>query len=718
MRNRRVLPKLLALAICGVLSALLLVVAALPIGLVAARASAAFGDLPTDLQIPTTAQSSYVYANDGKTLITTFYDENRTDVPLAQIAPVMQQAIVAAEDTRFYKHHGVDPIGIARALVANGRSGSISQGASTLTMQYVRNVLKSDPNLTQEQRDAATEETLPRKIQEARYALALEKQLSKQEILDRYLNIAYFGAGAYGIDAASRTYFGKPPDQLTLAEAALLAGIVQSPDADNPIDGDRDTAVSRRSYVLDSMVRMKSISADQAAAAKAEPPQLHPTPASNSCTANQGWGFFCDYFTQWWRSQPAFGKTVEQRENALKRGGYRVVTSLDPDVQAAAQAESLSVYGYDSARALPIAVVQPGTGRVLAMAVNRHYSPAGGRSNTMNQLIAGSDGVTGYQAGSTFKLFTMLAALEAGKTLDTGFDAPERLMTEWPDGGTGNCGGYYCPVNANPPWMDGYRTMWDGFGRSVNTYWVWLEEQIGAENAVAMAKRLGITFRADADEQRAENDASSWGSFTLGVADTTPLDLANAYATLGADGTYCQPLPVVSITDAAGRKVAGTDPVCHQAVSPDIARAATDAARCPVGQQSSYGRCNGGTATDVSTILGRPVAGKTGSTENNATETFVGFTPQIAAAAIAANPDDPSDYVGEAVSAAVNRAVARTMRTALVGVPEQNFSPPSAAIAGNAENRADTGGPAPDSAPLNSDRADRPARPARPDRRR
>jgi membrane peptidoglycan carboxypeptidase len=230
--------------------------------------------------------------------------------------------------------------------------------------------------------------------------------------------------------------------------------------------------------------------------------------------------------------------------------------------------------------------------------------------------------------------------------------------------------------------MDGNRTMWTGFGRSVNTYFVWLEEQIGAQNAVAMAQRLGIQFRAKNDADMAKNSASTWGAFTLGVIDTTPLDLANAYATIAADGVYCQPLPVQSIKDSSGRAVSAANPTCKQAVSSDIARGAVDAARCPVGQQSAFSKCDGGTATMVSGILnGQQVAGKTGSSENNATETFVGITPQIAAAAIAANPDDPQDYVGSGVSASVDQAVARTMAAALNGQPTQDFNPPSHIIA-------------------------------------
>ncbi|GAB3863089.1 hypothetical protein GCM10029963_70890 [Micromonospora andamanensis] len=438
------LSRLFTVVLAGVLAGLVLAVAALPgnllLGFAAKAALGNYAALPDALRTPATPQRSYLYANDGKTLITTFYDVNRTDVALAEIAPVMRQAIVAAEDRRFYDHGGVDLRGMLRAVVSNVTEGS-GQGGSTLTMQYVRNVLKTDPSRTAEERVAATEPTIGRKLQEIRYANALEQRLGKDEILNRYLNIAYFGSGAYGVAAASQRYFSKAPADLTLAEAALLAGLVQSPEAYSPIDGDADAALERRGYVLDSMVETGAITADQAAEARAETLTLDPSEQANGCAATtsgrDGWGFFCDYLRRWWVAQPEFGDTVEEREQALRRGGYRVVTTLDPQIQATAQRQATGIYGYDNPRAVPIAAVEPGTGRVLAMAVNRHYSlddnPDGqvNYPNTVNPLISGGAGVAGYQAGSTFKLFTMLAALESGRTLSTGFDAPSRLPTRY-----------------------------------------------------------------------------------------------------------------------------------------------------------------------------------------------------------------------------------------------------------------------------------------------
>jgi membrane peptidoglycan carboxypeptidase len=679
----------------GVLAGILIACAAVPAGALAGYAAraeiGAFETLPQPLHIPADAQATRLYARDGTTLLATFYAENRTDVALAQVSPAMRQAVLAAEDVRFYEHGAVDIRSIARAFVVDLRGAAPVQGASTLTMQYVRNIRKEDPSLTPQQRRAATADTLLRKLTEIRYAVALEHGLSKNDILQRYLNTTYFGAGAYGVDAASHTYFGRPPDDLTVTESALLAGLLQAPDADNPLTGDRDRALTRRAYVLDAMARAGDISPSLAARLATSPLGLHPAPTPNGCVqspaAASGAGFFCAYLRQWWDAQPTFGATPAERDDRLLRGGYTVVTSLDPRVQAEALRQARSVYGYHNPRALPLAVVEPGTGRVRALAVNRRYSlaanPAGQRDypNTVEQLVAGGGPITGYRTGSTFKLFTLLAALSAGLPLDTSFDAPARLITRWPDTGPDACGGRYCPANANPPWMDGRRTMWDAFGRSVNTYYVWLESKLGPPRAVAMAQRLGITFRAASDARMAATSAAGWGAFTLGVTDTTPLDLAEAYATIAADGVYCRPLPVESVTDADGRQVP-VGPQCTQAVDPDVAHAAADVARCPVGQQSYFGRCDGGTAESVAAIFaGRPVAGKTGSSQGNATETFVAIRPQLVAAGTAADPADPRDRVGAAVSFDVDRAVATTLAYALAGQPWQSFPPPSTAIA-------------------------------------
>ncbi|MFI7021836.1 transglycosylase domain-containing protein [Micromonospora sp. NPDC049900] len=688
--TRAFLPKVFTVLLAGTLAGLALAVAALPAALVFgigfSAMAAPYTELPNTLRTPPTAQRSNLYAKDGTTLITSFYQEDRVDVPLDEVAPVMRQAIIAAEDVRFHEHSGVDLRGVARAFAANQGSGGTRQGASTLTMQYVRNVLSTDPRLTESQRAAATEVSTARKIQEIRYALALERELTKDQILARYLNIAYFGAGAYGVAAASKRYFSTTPDRLTLAQAAMLAGLVRSPHTDDPINGDADAATARRGYVLDQLVGTGQLTAEAADAARSEPLNLRPSETPNDCTAvpsgHNDWGFFCDWFTRWWNEQKAFGGTVDERQRTLRRGGFTIVTSLDPSVQRATTEQVRRVYSVNEPHAMPTAVVEPGTGRVLAMSVNRNYSVAAnppGQTNypnTVNQLVAGGGTIVGYQGGSTFKLFTMLAALEAGMPLRTVYDAPSRIVTGYRISGETNCGGYWCPSNASAS-MRGEHDMWSAFGESVNTYFVWLTERVGADRVVEMAERLGIVLRAEDDIRLARHGAREWGPFTLGVAATTPLDLAGAYATLAAEGTWCAPTPVTSIVDGTGRRVTAGQPDCRQVLDVDVARAAADAARCPVGDQSMYQGCYGGTAPALRGQLGRPVAGKTGSSERYATETVVAFTPQLAAAAMAANPDDPQDAVGRAVQSRLVEGVGEILAFALRDVPSRDFVPPS-----------------------------------------
>jgi membrane peptidoglycan carboxypeptidase len=663
-------------------------VAAIPVGAFltagsswARKQSAA---LPAALLSPPVAQVTRIYADDGKTLITTFYDEDRHDVALTQISGVMQNAIVAAEDTRFWEHGGVDLKGVARAFVTDTRSGEAQQGASTLTMQLVRNVLKEDMTATPQERIDATADTPARKLKEAEYAIELEQRLPKKQILQNYLNIVYFGDGAYGIEAAARRIFGTTPAKLDLAQASLIAGIVQNPDADNPITGEKAKAKARQLYVLGAMVKAGTITQAQATKAYAEKLSFSGESQPNGCVdaagKSDGWGFFCDYLQRWWDQQPQFGTTVDERDDALHRGGYTVVTTLDPAVQKAAAEQSRSVYGFDNDKTLPIAVVQPGTGKVKALAVNRKFGSGDSTAYTVNPLVSGGGTVYGYPSGSTFKMFTMLAALESGLPLDTGYDAPAKLQTKWPDGGADSCGGRYCPGNSNPSWMDGYRTMWDAFGRSVNTYFVHLEEQVGVAPVVAEAKKLGIGFTAPADAKLAQNPGD-WGSFTLGVIDVTPLELASAYATVASEGTYCAPLPVQSLVDSKGKAVTVATS-CKKVLDADVARAATDAARCPVGEQSTFTKCDGGTAEQVKTIFGgEPVAGKTGSTEDNMTETFVGFTRTMAAAGIANDPANPNDHVGSAVESRVVTAVGKTLKAAVGDGAYPDFNAPSATVA-------------------------------------
>ncbi|MEU6077484.1 transglycosylase domain-containing protein [Micromonospora sp. NPDC047074] len=650
------------------------------------------------------AETSYVYAPDGKTVLTMFYEEYRQYTKLADISPHMQQAIVAAEDNRFYQHRGVDPKGVARAFVANARSNGVSQGASTLTMQYVRMALRDSAKTPKEVQEA-TQQTSLRKVREMRMAMDLEKELSKEQILERYLNSAYFGHRAYGIYAASEIFFSKAPKDLTPVEAATLAGLVKSPSEYDPASSDQKDATARRNYVLDRMSQLGYLSPNAVTQAKSEPIRLKLTYPPNDCASVpekwNSWGFACDYLKNWWSAQPAFGENRLERMDKLRRGGYRIVLSLDPKIQEAAEKNVGTKENTGSPFANGIVVAEPGTGRVKAMAVNRTYSldlsengqssnPEAGPNikanypNTVAPLLGGGT-LPGYQAGSTFKMFPMLAALDAGMPLSTSFNAPHRYRSDVYDG--------WSPSNASGA-MSGNQTMWSGFGKSVNTYFVWLEEQVGADRAVRLAEQLGLRWRTDVDREHASPaKAKKWGAFTLGVSDATPLEMANAYAAIAADGRYCEAIPVQGIYNRDGtpttwKTASGIErevakPRCRQVVNADAARAATDAARCPTGDTPARGSCGGwSTADSVRGTVGRPVAGKTGTTDSTRSAWFVGYTPELAAASFISDPDNPFNAVGDGQSQIPINAVAQTLRDALKGQPTRQFNPPSDRIVG------------------------------------
>ncbi|MEU4560381.1 transglycosylase domain-containing protein [Actinoplanes sp. NPDC023936] len=659
--------------------------------------------MPEELTEVPTAQTTYVYASDGKTLLTMFYEEHRKQIPLKQMSPYITKAIVASEDSRFYEHNGVDAKGVARAFVANQKAGGVSQGASTLTMQYVRMALRDSAKTPKEALEA-TEQTAARKLREMRLAIEVEQRLSKEQILERYLNAAYFGHRAYGIFAASQVFFSKTPNNLTLTEAALLAGLVKAPSAYDPATKDQRAAKQRRNYVIDQMLKIGAVTRAQAVAAKKAKIKLRLTVPPNDCVSvprvHNDWGFFCDYFKSWWREQPAFGRNPQEREENLRRGGYRIVTSIDPTIQAYAMEHVLDKERRTSPFAHGQVVIQPGTGRVLSMAVNRRYSldqenngrhsdwrqdrdTKGNYPNTVNPLLGGGD-MAGYQAGSTFKIFTMLAALEAKMPLSTSFYAPERYYSRYITApGPATCGTHWCPKNSSKS-MTGRQTMWTGFGKSVNTYFVQLEEQVGADKAIKMAERLGLRWRTPVDKRLATPEhAAGWGAFTLGVSDATPVEMANVFATLAAEGMYCEPLPVLSIRNQDGShavhagKLIGA-PRCHRELSTNVARAATDAARCVTGYGAARGSCGSwGTSEMVHAVLGRPVAGKSGTTDGNKTAWFSGYTPQLAACAFVADPDNPEHLVGTGRGTMSKFTVAQTLRDALKGEPKLKFTPPS-----------------------------------------
>jgi membrane peptidoglycan carboxypeptidase len=719
-RDHNILANAASLLLCGVLAGIVVAAAAFPavaLGGLAAKAGAdSFGTLPNELNMPAPPQITYVYASDGKTLLATFYDENRHDIPLAQIPKVMQNAIIAAEDERFYDHNGVDLQSIARAFVSNQQGGA-RQGASTLTQQDVRQVTTYSATSPAEV-IAATEQTNLRKIREARLALALETVLTKEQVLENYLNIAAFGHGAYGIYAASQVYFNKEPKDLKLEEAALLAGLPKAPSENDPVTTDgRQRALERRGYVLDQMAELGMVTRAEADAAKATDLKVIGNRTPNGCVATgvPHWAFFCDYFYRWWVSQKEFGRDEAERAGRLKAGGYRITSSLDVRIQDAAKRNVEKELPTGNSDALMLAAIEPGSGFVRAMAANRNYGldtsgnnvstdPAkrakgikGTYPTTTNPIISGGGDISGYKAGSTFKMFTMLAALERGFPLDFTIVARSPYKSPvYPAGATdiAACPDKvsWCPRNASNS-MNGPRNMWTGFGLSVNTFFIPLQEKVGAENAIEMAKRLGIQFRSSKDAEITSDTRKShlFGPFTIGVTDMVPLELANAYATVAADGKYCEPMPAIEILNKKGEKLRGvTDPRCRQAVKPEVARAALDAARCPIRDPGGLGKCGNAATTgtyfqggSVAQSVNHPVFGKTGTADFNWTANLVISTKQLAIAATLANPDYAQTPHNDEAPRRANRAAVHTMREALANTQKIDFpKPPNELIAG------------------------------------
>jgi membrane peptidoglycan carboxypeptidase len=427
-----------------------------------------FEALPTTLPAGALAQRSVVMDASGGTVAVLHGPEDRVVVSLRQVAPVLQHAVIAVEDARFYLHNGVDVHGLLRAVIHNGRGGS-QQGASTLTEQYVKLSLLEAAHTPAEKAAATSRSSYQRKLREARIALALERRETKSQILAGYLNIAYFGEGAYGIATAAQHYFGVSPDKLSLPQAALLAGIVNSPALFDPI-GHPEAAVGRRKVVLTRMLNEHMITpgqwqqADTSGLGVRRRATAVIADACESSTAP----FYCDWIRSQLRADRTLGATQAQRDHAVFAGGLTVKTTLDPLVQAAAQRAVDSVVPRTEHATAVVVIVQPGTGKVLAMAANRSYGA--GRVAGHTQL-----GYLGYrpifQGGSTFKVFTLLAALKAGLPLSTSFYSPACLRPDpalWdvPTSTTGNCpGGYQNSDPAEAASYDAIRGTW----KSVNT---------------------------------------------------------------------------------------------------------------------------------------------------------------------------------------------------------------------------------------------------------
>ncbi|MFC7590694.1 transglycosylase domain-containing protein [Nonomuraea antimicrobica] len=420
---------LLRLVIAGGAAGVLAAAVALPAvggaGMSTKSAVEALNLKPEALDEPPLSERTELFDANGKR-IAQFYFENRQSVTLDKVAPIMQQALIAIEDFRFYQHGPIDVEGTARALVKNLTTGGVTQGGSSITQQYVKQVLVNKAE-TPEEQAAAIAPTVSRKLSELRYAMAIEKKYTKNQILEKYLNIAYFGAGAHGIQAAARRFFDKPASELDLSEAATLAGAVQNPARTDPNIGaeSRQRLQERRNVVLDRMAEIKVITPQQAAEAKAEKLGYKDVKVPGGCEASK-YPYFCLYVQYEILNNEDFGKNQDERRKLLQRGGLRITTTLDPKTQAAAEK---AIKKYVSAKDKPVAsqaMVVPGTGEIKAMAASRKF----GRSKSSNEMSynivadAAHGGGRGFQQGSTAKVYTLATALEEGLKYGDGFRPP------------------------------------------------------------------------------------------------------------------------------------------------------------------------------------------------------------------------------------------------------------------------------------------------------
>jgi len=512
------------------------------------------------------AQATKIYSADGK-LLARLYLENREVVPISKMTSDLVNGVVAVEDERFYSHNGVDMVGLGRAVVVNLTQGFGEEGASTITQQYVRNTV-----LLEERTDIS----IARKVREAYLAMQLEKLYNKQQILQMYLNAVYFGEGAYGAQAASRTYFAKPASELTLAESALLAGLPQQPSRLDPYDNP-DGAIARRNQVLERMLANGYITAEQYEKARAA--KLNLKRAKDPEDGVYAAPYFVAHVKK--RLQAQFSPAV------VFKGGLTVYTTLDTRLQT--HAENAVKRRLPSGPEAALVSIDPRNGYVKALVGGRNY-----KKNKFNLATQGR-----RQGGSSFKTFVLVTAL------DEGVPPYYRVDSSSPA---------YIPTKPKP-WIvsnsegrgRGSMSLQSATAASVNTVYARVIWGIGAKKVARMAKRMGITTALPA-----------FPSIGLGSAGVSPYEMASAYGTLATGGVHYKPIVITKVTDRNGKVILERKPKGSRAISKSVAYAATDVLE---------GVISGGTARRAQ--IGRPAAGKTGTSQNNRDVWFVGYTPQL-----------------------------------------------------------------------------------------
>lgn len=601
-----------------VMAALVLVIIA---GLMFGYIFAAYQSLPEVGNNMRPAVSSQVFDSQGKLITTLHSDQNRLPIDINKVPKNLQNAFIAAEDNRFYDHIGVDPIGILRAVVTNLTNRGIAQGGSTITQQLAKNAFLSQ------------DQTLKRKIQEAILALELERKYSKKEILEMYMNQIYFGRGAYGIQTAAHTYFGKDVGDLTLAECAMIAGLPKSP---NYYSSSVNEATARKNVVVSQMEKYGYITPSQAEEAKKSSLDIKQKSTSNTTDET---AYFIDYVTQ----------EIAQKygDDALYKDGLKIYTTLDTDKQhAAVQAmrHLPETHTDDQGLTQPqgaIISIDPKTGHILAM--------VGGRGQDSFNRAS----MAVRQPGSAFKPFVYMTAMEHDMTPDT---IMEDKKVEY---------GGWSPHNADNSYQ-GRMPLWKALALSVNTVAVQLADKVGPSNVIANAKKLGITTLVEDGSPNDDNLASAaLGGLTKGV---TPLEMAAAYGAFANKGVYIKPTAIVKILDRNGNVLEDN--------SSDVQKTQVMSEKTAYEMTSMLeGVITRGTGTAAS--IGRPAAGKTGTTDDNHDAWFIGYTPDIVTA-VWVGDDTGSQSLGEIYGGTVPAQIWHDyMASAVSGTSADDFDVPA-----------------------------------------
>lgn len=529
---------------------------------------------------PLPAQTSQIYGSDGSVIASLHAVENRELVAITEMATAVKLSVVAVEDPSFFDHEGVDYRAIGRAVVRNVESGEPAEGGSTITQQYIKNTF------------VGNERTIERKMREATLAMQIEKTLPKEKILELYLNTVYFGRGAYGIEAASRLYFQKHAVDLKLAEAALLAGMIQSPGKWDPYS-DLQAALKRRDRVFDQLVKTERLTRSEVDSARSEPVDLAPFQELDRFTAP----YFVDWIRQWILADPGFGETPSQRADLLYKGGLKIETTLLPSIQSAAETAVKGVLFKKDDPYASLVAIDPRTGAVRAMVGGRDYFSADDPKAKFNMSTQAK-----RQPGSAFKAFVLATALSNG--------IDEKKVYR---GG----GQISIPIGGGEVWdvknFDGHSygamTVRQATTFSVNVVYAQMMKDLGPTRVVSTAHKMGIT-----------SDLKAVYAVGLGSEEVTPLEMAGAYQTLANNGEHITPYGVSKITNGNGDIIYQAEPKTTKALDSAVAAKTNDILQDVMKQ-----------GTGVDARFGRPAAGKTGTSENNADAWFVGYTPDLVA---------------------------------------------------------------------------------------